>query len=60
MGLAFQIEITSKNDNATIYQNKGRSIVKKTTIRISGNVIMSIDDSDIYHCYVDLGKGPSE
>ena len=21
---------------------------------------MSIDDSDIYHCYVDLWKGPSE
>ena len=26
----------------------------------SGNEIMSIDDSDIYHCYVDLLKGPSE
>ena len=35
-------------------------IVTKTTIRISVNEIMSIDDSDIYHCYFDLWKGPSE
>ncbi|CAG2204431.1 unnamed protein product [Mytilus edulis] len=58
--LAFEIELTSTDDNATIYQNIGRTIVKKTTIRISGNEIMSIDDSDIYHCYVDLWKSTSE
>ena len=59
--LAFEIEINSKTDaNATIYQNIGRSIIKKTTIRISGNEVLSIDDSDIYHCYVDLWKSPSE
>ena len=52
--LAFEIEITSKDDNATIYQNLVRVNVKKTTIRISGNEIMSIDDSDIYRCYVAL------
>ena len=32
--LAFEIEITSKDDNAIIYQNLGRVIIKKTTIRI--------------------------
>lgn len=58
--LAFEIELNSKDANATLYQNIGRAIVKKTTIRISGNEIMSIDDSDIYHCYVDLWKSPSE
>ncbi|CAG2207971.1 unnamed protein product [Mytilus edulis] len=58
--LAFEIELTSTDDNATIYQNIGRTIVKKTTIRISGNEIMSIDDSAIYHCYVDLWKSTSE
>ena len=31
--LAFEIEITSKDANATIYQNLVRVIVKKTTIR---------------------------
>ena len=34
--------------------------MKKTTIKISGNEVMSIDDSDIFHCYVDLWKSPSE
>ncbi|MCG7888993.1 MAG: hypothetical protein N0C80_01725, partial [Candidatus Thiodiazotropha endolucinida] len=58
--LAFEIELNSKDANATIFQNIGRAIIKKTTIRISGNEVMSIDDSDIYHCYTDLWKSPSE
>ena len=58
--LAFEIELTSKDENATIYQNIGRAIIKKTTIRISGNEVMSIDDSDIYHCYIDLWKTTTE
>ena len=58
--LAFEIELKSTDKNSTIYQNIGRSIIKKTTIRISGNEVMSIDDSDIYHCYVDLWKSPTE
>ena len=58
--LAFEIEIDSKDVNATVYSNLGRAIIKKTTIRISGNEIMSIDDSDIYHCYVDLWKTSTE
>ena len=52
--LAFDIELVSSDDNATVYQNLGRTIVKKTVIRISGNEVMTIDDSDIYHCYTDL------
>jgi DNA-binding GntR family transcriptional regulator len=58
--LAFEIEINSTDKNSTLYQNVGRTIIKKTTIRISGNEVMSIDDSDIYHCYVDLWKSPTE
>jgi len=58
--LAFEIDINSKDPNATLYQNIGRAIIMKTTIRISGNDIMSIDDSDIYHCYIDLWKSPTE
>ncbi len=58
--LAFEIELKSTDANATVYQNIGRAIIKKTTIRISGNEVMSIDDSDIYHCYVDLWRSPSE
>lgn len=58
--LAFEIELNSEDPNATIYQNIGRSIIKKTTIRISGNEVMSIDDSDIYHTYIDMWKSPTE
>ena len=58
--LAFTIDLKSKDANVTVYQNLGRAIVKKTTIKISGNEVMSIDDSDIFHCYVDLWKSPSE
>ena len=58
--LAFTIELQGKDPNATVYQNLGRAIIKKTTIRISGNEVMSIDDSDIYHCHVDLWKSPTE
>ena len=59
--LAFEIELVSSKDaDKTIYQNIGRAIIKETTIRISGNDVMSIDDSDIYHCYVDVWKSPSE
>ena len=58
--LAFEIEIISTDLFATVYQNIGRAIIKKTTIRISGHEVMSIDDSDIYHTYIDLWKTPSE
>ena len=54
--LAFEIEIDSTDKNSTLYQNIGRTLIKKTTIRISGNEVMSIDDSDIFHCYTDLWK----
>ena len=37
-------------------QNLGRAIVKKTVIKISGNEVMSVDDSDVFNCYGDLWK----
>ncbi|MEW8206881.1 MAG: hypothetical protein AB2746_12215, partial [Candidatus Thiodiazotropha taylori] len=52
--LAFRIALESEDDARTVVQNLGRAIVKKTTIKISGNEVMSIDDSDVYHCYNDL------
>ena len=58
--LAFEIELKSKDPNATVYQNLGRSIIKKTKISLSGNEIMSIDDSDIFHTYIDLWKSPTQ
>ena len=34
--------------------------MKKITIKVSGNEVMSINDSDLYHCYNDLRKTASE
>ena len=53
---AFTIELTSGDAKATVFQNLGRAIIKKTIIKISGTEVMSIDSNDIYHCYVDLLK----
>ena len=58
--LAYTIGLTSTDANRTLVQNIGRAAVKKTTIRISGNEVLSIDDSDVYHCYQDLWKTARE
>lgn len=58
--LAFTISLTSTDANRSVVQNLGRAVVKKTTIKISGKEVMSIDDSDVYHCYGDLWKTTQE
>ena len=58
--LAFKITLNSEDANRTVVQNLGRAIVKKTTIKISGNELMPLDDSDVYHCYNDLLKTAQE
>ena len=49
--LAFKITLNSEDTKRTVVQNLGRAIVKETSIKISGNEVMSIDDS-----YNDLWK----
>ena len=46
--LAFRITLNSEDANRTVVQNLGRAIVKKTTIRISGNEVMFLYDSDLW------------
>ena len=58
--LAFEISLTSTDANRTVVQNLGRAIVKKLTIKISGNGVMSVDDSDVYHCYLDMWRTAQE
>ena len=58
--LAFKITLDSEDAKRTVVQNLGRAIVKKTVIKISGNEVMSIDDSDVFRCYGDLWKTASE
>lgn len=58
--LAFTISLRSTDANRTLVQNLGRAIVNKIVIKISGNDVMSIDNSDMYHCYMDLWKTAQE
>ena len=58
--LAFTVSLTSTDANRTVVQNVGCTIMKKTTIKISGNEVLSIDDSDIYGCYWDLWRTAQE
>ena len=53
--LAFKIDLESDSDaNRTIVNNLGRAIVKKICIKLEGQEILSIDDSDIFFIYSDL------
>ena len=58
--LAFKITLASEDAKRNVVQNLGRAIVKKLTIKISGNEVMSIDDSDVFLCYSDLWKTAPE
>ena len=55
---AFTISLTSTDADRTVVQNLDCAVVKKTTVKISGNDVMLIDDSDVYHWYMDLGRWP--
>ena len=58
--LAFTMSLNSTDTNRTVVQNLGRAVVKKTTIKISGNEVLSVEDSDVFHCYQDLWKTAPE
>ena len=58
--LAFTIALDSEDANRTVVQNLGRATVKERNIKISGNDVMYIDDSDVFYCYNDLWKTAQE
>ena len=59
--LSFNIQLTSTVDaNRTLVSNIGRAIVKKLAVKFEGNEIMSVDDFDVFACYLDLWKTKSE
>ena len=59
--LSFNIELSSKADpNGTLVSNIGRAIVKKLAIKSVGNVILGVDDFDIFTCYRNLWKTKKE
>ena len=52
--LAFKITLNSEDVNRTVVQSLCRAIIKKATSKISGNEVLSLDDSDVYDHYNDL------
>jgi len=52
---AFNLALNSCADaNRTIVNNLGRAIVKKISVKLEGQEVMSLEDADIYLCYRDL------
>ena len=61
VNLSFNIELSSTADpKRTLVSNIGRAVVKKLAVKFEGNEILSIDDFDIFACYLDLWKTKSE
>lgn len=58
--LAFTITVNSSDANRSVVRNLGRAIAKKITVKISGNEVMSLSDSDVYLCYCDLWLSKNE
>ena len=59
--LAFSISLNSDTDaNCTIVNNLGRAIVKKISVKMEGQEVMSLDDADIYLCYRNLWMTKTE
>ena len=58
--LTFDITLNSTDANRTLINNIGRAIVKKKVVKIEGNEILSIDDSDTLDCYYDLWMSGKE
>ena len=53
--LSFNIELSSTADpNRTLVSNIGRAVVKKLAVKFEENEIMSVDNFDIFACYLDL------
>ena len=59
--LSFNIELSSTVDtNRTLVSNTGRATIEKLAVKFKGNKIMSVDDYDIFACYLDLWKTKSK
>jgi len=53
--IAFNIALNGGTDaNRTAVNNLGRALVKKISVKLEGQEVMSLDDADIYLCYHDL------
>jgi hypothetical protein len=59
--LSFKFALTADNDaNRTIVNNLGRAIVNKLEVKLEGQSVYTLNNSDIFHCYQDLWKTKNE
>ena len=59
--LSFKIDLNSANDaNRSIVNNLGRAIVNKLEVKLEGQSVFTLNDSDIFLCYQDLWKTTKE
>ena len=59
--LSFSIELSSEADpKRVLVSNMGRTIVKNLSVKFDGNVILNLNDFDVFACYPDLWKTDSE
>ena len=58
--LTFNISLLDTDANKTLAKNFGRNIVRKLVEKLEGNVIISIDDCDIFYSYYDCWKSTTE
>ena len=59
--LSFKITLNSDDDaNRTIVNNIGRAIVNKLEVKLEGQTVYALNNSDIFHCYQDLWKTKNE
>jgi hypothetical protein len=54
--LSFEISLTLIDSNRTLVNNFGRAIVKKMTIKIHSQEVMSVYHADVFYCYCDMWR----
>ena len=58
---SFSITLDSTADkNRALVSNVGRAIVKKFAVKFERNLILGLDDFDVFACYRDLWETKSE
>ena len=58
--LTFNISLSGTDANRTLVGNLGRNIIRKLTVKLEGNEIISTDDYDILYSYYDCWKSTIE
>ena len=58
--LTFNISLAGTDVNRTLVGNLGRNIIRKLVVKLEGNEIISIDDSDVLYSYHDCWKCTNE